>query len=383
MTPRSADFLHLDRLVHLAAGGQSPPLAGTSAALDRYVQAKGAGLAGWRTSEAVRARVAQKVAALVGAGADDIGFPSSVAHGVSLVADAVDWRPGDNVVMERWEFPSLMNPFLAQARHGVEVRTVAPEAGTWRAPPARFAEVIDGRTRVIALSHVSYLTGERHDLEAYAALAGRAGALFVVDASHALGSVRVHAPVADVLLGCCYKFLLGVHGVAIAYWNRARLPEWRPRLTGWHSTHEKAPFDAPSEPHVVRTGQAFEPGNPAYGALYVLDDALDYLAGLGMADVEAHTLAMSGELRARLVALGLPVMTPEAAAGRAGSVAFTSDAAPAVRARLEDAGVLVSGELGRVRASVHVYTTAGDLDRATAAIGAAVAAGPAVSGTTP
>jgi cysteine desulfurase/selenocysteine lyase len=376
MTSRTADFLHLDRLVHLAAGGQSPPLARTSAALERYVEAKGAGLAGWRTSEAVRARVAQKVAALVGAAPDDIGFPSSVAHGASLVADAVDWRPGDNVVMERWEFPSLMNPFLAQVRHGVEVRTVAPESGTWRAPLARFAEAIDGRTRVVALSHVSYLTGERHDLDAYAALARQAGALFVVDASHALGSVRVHAPVADVLLGCCYKFLLGVHGVAIAYWNRARLPDWRPRLTGWHSTHEKAPFDAPAAPHALGTGQVFEPGNPAYGALYVLNDALDYLAGIGLDQVEAHTLAMSGELRERLVALGLPVMTPQAAAERAGSVAFACDAARAVRARLEGEGVLVSGELGRVRASVHVYTTPQDLDAVAAALPAAMAALP-------
>ncbi len=372
MTSRTADFLHLDRVVHLAGGGQAPPLARTLPALERYVHAKGAGLAGWRTSEAVRARVAQKVAALVGAAPDDIGFPSSVAHGASLVADAVDWRPGDNVVMERWEFPSLMNPFLAQVRHGVEVRTVAPDAGGWRASRARFAEAIDARTRVVALSHVSYLTGERHDLEAYAALARQVGALFVVDASHALGSVRVHAPVADVLLGCCYKFLLGVHGVAIACWNRARLPEWRPLLTGWHSTHEKAPFDAPGDPRPLATGQVFEPGNPAYGALYVLEESLDYLTAIGMDEVEAHTLAMSGELRARLASLGLPVMTPEGASARAGSVAVPCADAPAVRARLEDRGVLVSGDMGRVRASVHVYTSPADLATAAAAIDAAV-----------
>jgi len=374
MTVHPGDFLHLDRVTHLAGGGQSPPLARSRDALARYLRAKGAGLAGWRANEAVRARVAAKMAALVGGTADDIGFPSSVAHGVSLVADAVDWRPGDNVVMERWEFPSLMNPFLAQRRHGVEVRTVPAEPGTWRAPIARVAEAIDARTRVVALSHVSYLTGERHDLEAYAALARKAGALFVVDASHALGSVQVHAPVADVLLGCCYKFLLGVHGVAVAYWNRARLPDWRPQLTGWHSVIEKAPFDAPGDVHPLATGQVFEPGNPAYGALYVLDESLDYLTALGMAEVEAHTLAMAGELRARLAARGLPVMTPEAAGERAGSVAFAAVDAAAIRARLEDAGVLVSGELGRVRASVHVYTTPRDLEAAAPAIAAAASA---------
>jgi selenocysteine lyase/cysteine desulfurase len=261
-----------------------------------------------------------------------------------------------------------MNPFLAQRRHGVEVRTVAPEPGTTRAPLARFAQAIDARTRVVAVSHVSYLTGERHDLEAYAALARKAGALFVVDASHALGSVRVHAPVADVLVGCCYKFLFGVHGVAIAYWNRARLPEWRPRLTGWHSVDWRPPFEEPGDPRALATGQVFEPGNPAYGALHVLDASLDYLSGHGMAAIEAHTLTMSGQLRARLVARGLPVTTPEPAAERAGSVAFTADDPHAIRERLEDDGVLVTGELGRVRASVHLYTSTDDLDRLAAAL---------------
>lgn len=363
MLAPTSDFINLDGVTHLAAGGQSPVLTSTLAALERAARAKGTGLSGQRLNEAVRARVASKVAALIHAEPGDIGFPSSVAHGVSLVADAIDWRPGDNVVMERWEFPSLMNPFLAQTRHGVEVRTVAPTG--WQAPIARFAEAIDARTRVVAMSQVSYLTGERHDLDAYAALARKAGAIFVVDASHAIGSVRVDAGVADVLFGCCYKFLLGMHGVAIASWNRRRLPDWRPRLTGWHSAEWRPPLEEPGPVHVKSTGQAFEPGNPAYPALHVLDASLDYIAGLGMERIEAHTLAMSGALRQRLVALGLPVMTPEPAAARAGSIAFEHADPLAVREALEAVDVLVTGELGRVRASVHAYTT--DEDLATAA----------------
>lgn len=363
MLAPTTDFLHLDRVTHLAGGGQTPFLVRAQAALDRFTQAKGTGLAGQRANDEVRARVAAKVASLLGASPADIGFPSSVAHGISLIADSLDWREGDNVVMERWEFPSLMNPFLAQRRRGVEVRTVTPEPGTMRAPLARFAEAIDAKTRVVAVSHVSYLTGERHDLEAYAALARKVGALFVVDASHALGSVPVHAPVADLLVGCCYKFLLGIHGAAIGCWNRARIPDWRPALTGWHSVDWRQPFDLPGDVAPKATGEVFEPGNPAYASLYVLDESLGYLQQAGLDRVFAHTLAMSGELRARLVARGLPVITPESAAERAGSIAFLANDAPAIRRRLEDAGVLVTGELGRVRASVHLYNTPADLER--------------------
>lgn len=244
-----------------------------------------------------------------------------------------------------------------------------------RAPLARFAEAIDAKTRVVAVSHVSYLTGERHDLEAYAALAKKVGALFVVDASHALGSVPVHAPVADLLVGCCYKFLLGIHGAAIAYWNRARIPDWRPALTGWHSVDWRPPFETPGDVATKATGEVFEPGNPAYASLYVLDESLGYLQQVGLERVFAHTLARSGELRAKLVACGLPVVTPEPAAARAGSIAFLADEPHAIRRRLEAAGRYVGpGELGRVRASVHLYTSEDDVRRGAEAVAAAAAA---------
>jgi selenocysteine lyase/cysteine desulfurase len=366
MLASKSDFLGLDGVVHLASGGQSPVLARHLGALERYARTKGTGLSGQRVNGAMRGRVAAQVAALVGAEPDDIGFPSSVAHGVGILADSIDWRAGDNVVLESWEFPSLLLPWLAQERHGVELRTIAPTG--WRAPLERFAAAIDERTRVAAVSHVSYLTGERHDLDAYAALARRAGALFVVDASHALGSVRVHAPVADFLFGCCYKFLLGTHGAAIAYWNRQRVPGWRPRLAGWHSVEDRPPWEAPRRVEPLATGQAFEPGNPAYDALHVLDGALGYLLERGMEAVEAHTLARSGELRSRLAGLGVPVMTPEAEAARAGSVAFESPDPGRLRERLEQEQVLVTGELGRVRVSVGVHTDGADLDAATRAI---------------
>ncbi len=371
MTAVPSDFLGLDGVTHLASGGQSPVLTRHLTALDRYARTKGTGLAGQRVNDAVRASAAAKVAALIGAAPDDIGFPSSVAHGVSLLADSIDWRPGDNVVLEGWEFPSLLYPWLAQARHGVEVRAVAPEPGGWRAPLERFAAAVDQRTRVVAVSHVSYLTGERKDLEAYAAVARPAGALLVVDASHALGSVRVHAPVADFLFGCCYKFLLGTHGAAIAYWNRARVPDWQPRLTGWHSVERRPGWEMPAQAKPLSTGQAFEPGNPAYGALHTLDGALDYLLGHGLDAIEAHTLAQAGELRAQLAGLGLTVMTPAPAAERAASVAFASSQPERVRAALEEARVLVTGELGRVRASVALFTTPADLDTAVRAVAAA------------
>ena len=70
----------------------------------------------------------------------------------------------------------------SQLSGGVEVRFV----GTgFEVPPGAMEAAIDSRTRVVALSHVSYLTGVRHDLASIAEAAHAVGAIFIVDASHA------------------------------------------------------------------------------------------------------------------------------------------------------------------------------------------------------
>ena len=71
----------------------------------------------------------------------------------------------------------------------------------------RFSACVDDRTRVIAVSHVSYLTGERHDLAALRVLADRVGALLVVDFTQAAGWMPIDASVADFGFSACYKWL--------------------------------------------------------------------------------------------------------------------------------------------------------------------------------
>ena len=271
-----SDFLNLDGSVHLAAGGQTPSLVTHLEVLQRFASTKGTGLKGQEQFSALRESVANRCADLLECEPDDVGFPSSVAQGMALLADSLDWREGDNVVLEAWEFPSLINPWLAQRSRGVEVRILEPEG--WRAPLERVRATVDERTRVLALSHVSYLTGERHDLEAYAGIARDVGALFVVDSSHALGAVPVRAPLADFVFSCCYKWVLGIQGVAVAYWNHERFPQWRPRMTGWHSVSPRPPLERRQGPDPLNVGRAFEPGNPTYVGLYVLDNALEYLS---------------------------------------------------------------------------------------------------------
>jgi selenocysteine lyase/cysteine desulfurase len=289
-----------------------------------------------------------------------------------VASEGIDWRPGDNVVVGQSEFPSVLLAWQRLRPRGVEVRAVGREAVV---APAEFAGAVDGRTRVIAVSHVAYLTGARHDLRRLRGLADRVGARLVVDASHALGVVPVDGTLCDVVVACCYKWLLAVHGVGVFYVNSRRWPDLAAPWVGWHSTHREEDWRRRTEYRLQADGSRFEAGNPPFLPVYILDSALRVLDALDPRAVEAHVLALGGTLRAGLVKLGLPVLTPEAPEERAGNLVFATDRSVDVEHALRSAGVLVWSGDGRVRLSVHAYNDESDVARALAALGDLAARG--------
>jgi selenocysteine lyase/cysteine desulfurase len=280
-----------------------------------------------------------------------------------MVAQRIDWQPGDNVVVETIEFPSDVYPWLLQQEQGVEVRFV----GTgFDVPPGALEAAIDERTRVVALSHVSYLTGVRHDLKSVGEAAHAVGALFIVDASHALGVVPVDARQADFVFSCCYKWQLGCTGIAVGFWNRQRQPDWAPNVAGWFSAKPAAGEGELRRHQFVPREDALRMtlGNPSLPGAYVVDNGFQYLLDVGVVRIEAHVLDLTARLREGLVEIGLEVLTPAEPARRAGNVCIARADGPRFAELLGERGVLVWEADGRVRYSVHLYNDGADVDRA-------------------
>ena len=117
-----------------------------------------------RTTPLLACEVSPRI--LIGAVAPhEVAFVENTSTALSLVAEGIDWRPGDNVVGAEGEFPSNAYPWMnvaARAASGVEYR-LAPERDG-RIDPEDLLARIDGRTRLLALSSVQYATGFRSDL---------------------------------------------------------------------------------------------------------------------------------------------------------------------------------------------------------------------------
>jgi selenocysteine lyase/cysteine desulfurase len=216
----------------------------------------------------------------------------------------------------------------------------------------------------VAVSQVSYKSGGRLPfLNELGELAHAAGAVFAVDATQALGRVPMHLENVDYLVASSYKWLLGTHGLSVTYLSPELRERLAPATAGWYSVQSIFTPDR-FERFEYKAGAArLAAGMPNFPALYALRHSLEYLLQMDTAALESALAPLVRRLREGVAAMGFQLLTPPGAACASGIVAFEHPQAESIGAALEQAGVIVWAGDGRVRASVHLYNDAVDVER--------------------
>ncbi|GAA4931730.1 kynureninase [Actinomycetospora succinea] len=326
--------------VYLAGNslGAQPRAARTAllAAVDEQWAA--VGVAGWEDCGwwATPQRLGDRVGALVGAapGQVVVGDSTSVQLFGALIA-AARLRPGRSVlVSDGGHFPTDRYLAASVARlTGLELRTASPDA-----------MVPDADTAVVAVPAVDFRTGERWDLAAIVERAHEAGAVVLVDLSHAVGvmPVALDALDVDLAVGCTYKYLNGGPGApAFAYVAARHHDVLDPPLTGW--TGHADPF-AMTEAWTPAPGVGrLRIGTPPMLSMLALDGALGVFDGPDspdLAGVRAASLAL-GDAFLEALPDAADVVTPRAHERRGGHVAVRVRDAEGLCAALARRGVVV------------------------------------------
>ena len=346
-----AQFPVLERLAYLQAGSVGPLARSTLEAMvadeERWV-AEGRGTA--RRFEHIlelREVLRRELGALVGVDAEHVAITASTTDGCNIVLAGLDLGPEDEVVTTTDEHFGLIGPLHAS---GARVVVVPPD-------PDRIVASVTPRTRLLALSHALWTTGQVlpvHELKR------ETGLPILVDGAQSVGTIPVDARGLDYYTISGQKWLCGPEGTgALVVAEPERLRVGRPSYLAQRRYDEDGAFDP--RPGASRFDPNLTPNAAVVGLRVALETAPEWRFERAAATAE--------RLRELLLEVGVDVVVPEERATLVSWRVPAEETAAAV-ARFADAGVIVRDLPGRglVRASVGWWTSEEDLERLMAAL---------------
>jgi cysteine desulfurase/selenocysteine lyase len=330
----------------------------------------------------------ERIAAFIGAPADEIVFTKNATEGLNLVAYAMSNAatagpeaarfvvgPGDSIVVTEMEHHANLVPWqqLCQ-RTGATLRWFSL-TDDGRLDLSNLDELVDSSTKVVALTHQSNVLGTINPLDVIGRRAHEMGAVVVLDACQSVPHMPVDVRTlgADFLVFSGHK-MLGPTGIGVLWGRRELLAAMPPFLTGGSMIEivrmEGTTFAPPP--------QRFEAGVPNIAQAIGLGAAVDYLSNVGMAAVAAHEHALTAHALATIGALDrVRIVGPSTAEARGGAVSFVVDGLHPhdVGQVLDDLGIAVRvghhcawpvarryGVPATTRASFYLYNTLDEVD---------------------
>jgi cysteine desulfurase / selenocysteine lyase len=311
-------------------------------------------------------------ATMINAGPDEIAFVKNTSEGIATVAGGLDWQPGDRIVTTAVEYPANMYPWMdLERRFGVELVKV-PEitnSDNSRIVPldALLAAADHPRTRLLALSHVEYASGQRHDLATLGQFCRDRQILFCVDAIQSMGvlPINVRAMNIDYLAADGHKWLLGPEGAGVFFCRRELLATTRPLSIGWMNVvndQDYGNYDLTLKPDARR----FECGTNNLPGLLAFKASLELLLHLTTAEVAARLRTLTDRLIPGLREKGYQIVSPRTGDSWSGIVSFispTHDHTSIWRDLRLNHNTEIALREKRLRVSAHLYNTEDQINR--------------------
>jgi len=310
-------------------------------------------------TEAARA----SFAGLVAADNDEVAVTASVSAGVNAVASGLRLSDGrDRIVVSDFEFPTVGQIWHAQEERGYTITHVR-QGDAPVIPLEAFAAAIDERTALVAVTQVCYRNGACIDLEGVIRLAHERGALVLVDAYQAVGSmpIDVHALGVDLLVAGALKYLLASAGLGFLYCRRELFDRLRPTATGWFADADVFAMDI-QDYSPAADARRFQAGTPPIPSIYAGIAGIELMKEIGIAETRAHVAQLNETLFAGVAELGGSVATPADPAQRGALVGIRSRDEHALVGALAADGILTSSRDGNLRVSAHCYNTHEDIE---------------------
>ncbi len=317
-------------------------------------------------------RLRASLARLIGGKAEEIALTSGASAGVAAVAYALAWKPGDEVITSKGEFPLQYTAWKPmEEREGLKLKIVAPRGRFLTADDLIAA--MTPRTRVVSVSLVRFDDGSLLDAPRVAAACHAQGALLLLDVSQCCGAMPldVHQLGADFLVCAGYKWLLGPFGTGFFWIKGEHLSRVRPAPFYWMAlagSHNFASlsFDDPKPAASAKRWDSPEWASQFNFNLVAMESSVDFVLRMGPETVAAHNRKLLDLMFERLPKDRCVPASPLDAAERGPYACFAArnpEKTAELYQHLRKENVIVSLREGNIRVSPHLFNTERDVDR--------------------
>jgi cysteine desulfurase/selenocysteine lyase len=316
------------------------------------------------------ASVRRKLAALIGANAGEVAVTSGASTGMVAIANGVDWKPGDEVLVGRGEFPAHFTTWLPLRDAGkLKVRIVNPSGRFITTED--YLQAITPKTRAISISHARFDNAVRFDVKRIGDAVRAVGGMLILDASQTVGAVPMDVRTlgADFVVSAGYKWLLGPFGTGFFWAGPERIKELRGAPAYWMALENAHDFTKLSsgEAKILDGAQRFDAAETSnFLNLAPWDASLDLVTRAGAATVWEHNRKLIQQVIDRLPLDRCVLASPADENQRGAYVCVqgrTAERTLELYQKLREASVFVSLREGALRIAPYLYNTERDIDR--------------------
>ena len=305
----------------------------------------------------------QRIAELVNGKPEMVAFTASLAEGMNIMLNGIEWIAGDNVIVPVEEFPSVAFPALNLERKGVEVRWAA-KSPELRTDLAKIEALMDARTRAVAISHVEWADGFRNDLQALGALCRARDIELFVDVTQSVGAQPIDVTNWGVsgVAAHGYKWLLSSFGTGVVIFNEHAFQRILPTYAGRMSVKNEGELALDWKD----TAERFQTGGFNMPTITAMHASLSLVGDVGPARSAAHTATLVDRLAEGLTQMGYEIVSDLSPEHRSQIISFTSgdlERDNRLVGELEERKVSVVMRARGVRISPYFYNTDEDVDR--------------------
>jgi selenocysteine lyase/cysteine desulfurase len=317
-------------------------------------------------------RIRALLARLMHGDAEEFAITSGASNGMMVVASNIDWKPDDEVLIGRGEFPAHFSTFMPLADAGrFRAKIVTPRNRFFRA--SDYIEQFTPHTRLISASLVRFDDGGLLDARNLAEACRKAGVILLLDMSQCACGIPIdlRAIGADFAVSSGYKWLLSPYGTGFFWVNRESMSKLRPGAFYWKALDGARNFHSLSMHRFKPVPGACRwdaPETAAFTNLAAMQASLEFIERVGIEAIAEHNRRLIAQLIERLPRDTCLLASPSAAENRGSFICVAArkpERTKELYEKLRGAQVIVSLREGSLRIAPYLYNTERDIAKLT------------------